>query len=97
MAMKGKKILITGPTGQVAYPTTLALARDNEVWGAARFSDPEKREALEKAGVHCETVDLAGGDFSLGCFACSASRAGKGLHQVGEFVTDRIIDQIPDF
>jgi len=62
--MRGSKILITGPSGQVAAPIAKALATDNEVWGIARFSDPSARESLEKAGVRCETVNLASGDFS---------------------------------
>ncbi|HEX4778792.1 MAG TPA: NAD(P)-dependent oxidoreductase, partial [Acidimicrobiia bacterium] len=62
--MSGKKILVTGPTGQVAEPITRALARDNDVWGVARFSDPEARERLEALGVHCVALDLAAGDFS---------------------------------
>ena len=48
--MRGFKILITGPTGQVAAPIAKALAPDNEVWGIARFSDSAAREQLEKAG-----------------------------------------------
>ncbi len=35
-----KKVLITGATGNVARSIALALASDNEVWCAARFSDP---------------------------------------------------------
>ncbi|MBU3062215.1 NAD(P)-dependent oxidoreductase [Nocardia sp. NEAU-G5] len=62
--MHGSKILITGPTGQVAAPIARALAADNEVWGIARFSNPAARTALEGAGVRCETVDLAAGDFT---------------------------------
>jgi UDP-glucuronate 4-epimerase len=62
--MRGFKILITGPTGQVATPVANALAADNEVWGIARFSDAAAREHLEKAGIRCETVDLAAGDFT---------------------------------
>jgi UDP-glucuronate 4-epimerase len=62
--MRGAKILITGPTGQVATPIARALARDNEVWGIARFTDVAGREELEKAGVRCETVNLAAGDFT---------------------------------
>lgn len=62
--LSGKKILVTGPTGQVAEPITRALARDNDVWGVARFSDPEARERLEALGVHCVALDLAAGDFS---------------------------------
>ena len=37
--MRGHKILITGPSGQVAAPIARALAADNEVWGIARFTD----------------------------------------------------------
>ncbi len=62
--MRGAKILITGPTGQVAAPIAKALAVDNEVWGIARFTDTAGREALEQAGIRCETVNLAKGDFT---------------------------------
>ncbi len=62
--MRGAKILITGPTGQVASPIAQALAAENEVWGIARFTNPAVREALEKSGVRCETVNLSAGDFS---------------------------------
>ncbi|TDK95107.1 NAD(P)-dependent oxidoreductase [Mycobacterium paragordonae] len=62
--MRDSKILITGVTGQVATPVATALAADNEVWGVARFTDTAARTALEQAGVRCETVNLAGGDFS---------------------------------
>lgn len=62
--MRDAKILITGPTGQVAKPVATALAADNEVWGIARFTDTAARADLEKAGVRCETVNLASGDFS---------------------------------
>jgi UDP-glucuronate 4-epimerase len=61
--MRGAKILITGPTGQVASPIAQALAVDNEVWGIARFTNVAAREALEKSGVRCETVNLAAGEF----------------------------------
>jgi UDP-glucuronate 4-epimerase len=62
--MRGSKILITGPTGQVAAPIARALAADNEVWGIARFTDTAAREGLEQAGIRCHTVNLAAGDFS---------------------------------
>jgi nucleoside-diphosphate-sugar epimerase len=61
--MRDQKILITGPTGQVALPLALALARENEVWGVARFSDAAARERLEAAGVRCVATDLGDGDF----------------------------------
>lgn len=62
--MRGSKILITGVTGQVAVPVALALAADNEVWGAARFTDHAARERLETAGIQCHAVNMAAGDFS---------------------------------
>ena len=62
--LKGKKVLVTGLTGQVSYPVAVALARESDVWGIARFSDPEKKERLESEGITCVAVDLAGGDFS---------------------------------
>jgi UDP-glucuronate 4-epimerase len=61
--MDGAKILVTGPTGQVATPVTLALAKANEVWGAARFRDEAARQRLEAAGVNCVPVDLVAGEF----------------------------------
>jgi UDP-glucuronate 4-epimerase len=62
--MRGAKILITGPTGQIATPIALALAAENEVWGIARFTDAAARDALGQAGVRCQTVNLAAGDFT---------------------------------
>jgi nucleoside-diphosphate-sugar epimerase len=62
-AVKGAKILITGPAGQIAFPLAEYLAADNEVWGIARFSDPELREKVEAVGVTTRAVDLATGDF----------------------------------
>lgn len=62
--MRDSRILITGATGQVAAPIARALAADNEVWGIARFTDTSARSALEGAGVRCQTVNLAAGDFS---------------------------------
>jgi UDP-glucuronate 4-epimerase len=62
--MHGSKILITGPTGQIATPIARALAAENEVWGIARFTDPAAREGLEKAGIRCVAVNLAAGEFS---------------------------------
>src|ERR1700739_1707921 len=62
--MRGSKILITGPTGQVASPIAQALAADNEVWGIARFTNAAAREPLEKWGVRCETLHWASGDVA---------------------------------
>ena len=64
MELKGKKILVTGPTGQVGFVVAKAFAKDNKVWGAARFSDEKKKQALVDAGVKCVTADFEKGDFS---------------------------------
>lgn len=64
MELKGKKILVTGITGQVAFPVASIIARDNEVWGAARFSDAAKRAAVEKQGIRAVSIDLGSGDFA---------------------------------
>ncbi len=62
--MQGKKILVTGPTGQVAGPIALTLATNNEVWATARFTDTSKKADFEKAGIQCVVTDLESGDFS---------------------------------
>ncbi len=62
--LQGEKILITGPAGQIAFPMTEYLARDNEVWGVARFSEPGSRDKVEALGVTTRAIDLAVGDYS---------------------------------
>ncbi|MGH9301930.1 MAG: NAD-dependent epimerase/dehydratase family protein [Acidimicrobiales bacterium] len=62
--LSGAKILITGPTGLVATPVTLALSRSNEVWGVARFRDPVLRRNLMDAAVRCVDINLVDGDFA---------------------------------
>jgi len=57
--LRNEKILITGPTGQVAFPIARELAQHNEVHGLARFRRPEERERLEAVGVRCLQADLA--------------------------------------
>jgi UDP-glucuronate 4-epimerase len=61
--LQGETIVITGATGQVAFPVAKALAAGNEVIALARFKDAAAREELEKAGVRCVTVDLVAPDF----------------------------------
>jgi UDP-glucuronate 4-epimerase len=61
--LEGKRILITGPSGQVALPVTRALAAHNDVIGLARFRDPATRTELEALGVTCIPTDLAAGNF----------------------------------
>ena len=61
--LKGEKILITGPAGQIATPITKALAKDNDVWGIARFSQPGSREEVESWGVTTRQVELGTDQF----------------------------------
>ncbi len=61
--INGKKILVTGPTSQVALPIIRELARENDVWGLARFRKPEDRDRIEALGATTVAVDLAQGSF----------------------------------
>jgi len=64
--LSGEKILITGPTSQVAFPLARELAREgrNEVWGLARFSKQKDREGVEALGVRAVALDLAVDDLA---------------------------------
>src|ERR1700733_4795938 len=55
----GEKILITGATGKIAFPIARALAKRNEVWGAARFSKPGDRDKLAAVGVVPLQLDMS--------------------------------------
>jgi nucleoside-diphosphate-sugar epimerase len=70
-----EKILVTGATGLLGLPVAEFLARDNEVWGLARFgesgsragamgTDPAGLAELEAIGVTPCRVDLGEPDFS---------------------------------
>ena len=62
--MEGQKILVTGPTGQVAGPVAVHLSGQNDVYATARFSDAQKKKDLEAEGITCIVTDLESGDFS---------------------------------
>jgi nucleoside-diphosphate-sugar epimerase len=62
--LKDKKVLVTGGTGQVGRPIAEFLARDNEVWCAARFTNATAREELEASGVTTRAWDLSTHDFA---------------------------------
>ncbi|MFJ2576602.1 NAD-dependent epimerase/dehydratase family protein [Kitasatospora aureofaciens] len=49
--MRGKKILVTGGTGQVARPVAEALAAENEVWCLGRFGTSGVAEELQAQGI----------------------------------------------
>ncbi|MFJ3928525.1 NAD-dependent epimerase/dehydratase family protein [Streptomyces sp. NPDC090022] len=57
--MRGKKILITGGTGQVARPVAQALAEHNEVWCLGRFGTPGAEAELQEYGVTTWHWDMA--------------------------------------
>lgn len=63
-ALKNQKILITGPTSQVARPVVEKLSLENEVFGLARFQQESNREGIENLGAQTLAVDLADGDLS---------------------------------
>lgn len=62
--LTGQRILVSGPTGQVALPVVRALAATNTVIGIARFNDAAVRAELEALGVECLPCNLAAGDFA---------------------------------
>ena len=61
--LAGRRVLVTGATGRVAFPIARALAATNTVYGVARFSDPDASARLEAAGVLPVPADLGGDDF----------------------------------
>ncbi|MDH3706832.1 MAG: NAD(P)-dependent oxidoreductase [Acidimicrobiia bacterium] len=62
--MKGARILVTGATGQLAFPVVEHMATRNEVWGAARLRDPSARERLVAVGARPAALDLADPDWT---------------------------------
>jgi nucleoside-diphosphate-sugar epimerase len=55
----GRKILVTGPTGQVAMPVVEQLASRAEVYALARFSKEEDRARIAATGAQVLQADLA--------------------------------------
>src|SRR5262245_13918736 len=62
--LSDERIVITGVTGQIAFPMASFLASDNEVIGVARFTTEGSRERVAAAGIHPVACDLAAGDLS---------------------------------
>lgn len=62
--LQGEKILITGATGKIAYPIARALAKRNEIWGAARLSKAGDVDKLTSAGIRPLRLDVSSGDLS---------------------------------
>jgi nucleoside-diphosphate-sugar epimerase len=61
--ISGAKVLVTGVTSEVARPVAFALARENDVYGAARWRDAAAREPFESAGVKPVYLDVVKGDL----------------------------------
>ena len=51
--MEGKKVLITGASGLIGFDLARELCKANQVYGLARFTDPDIRQELESLGVTC--------------------------------------------
>ncbi len=64
MELKGYKLLVTGPTSQVALPIVEKLAAENQVYGLARFSKDADRERVEAAGATPVKADMGRDDLS---------------------------------
>lgn len=62
--LKDRKILVTGCTGEVARGIAQSLVKDNEVWGAARFTDKQAKGSLEAQGVKTVVWSLGNPDFT---------------------------------
>jgi nucleoside-diphosphate-sugar epimerase len=61
--LQDEKILVTGPAGQIAEPICRSLAKDNDVWGIARFSEAGSRERIDDLGITTRVIDLGTSDF----------------------------------
>ena len=61
--LKDRKILVTGPSGSIAFPLCRELARDNEVWGIGRLANAQERARVEAIGVKTRRIDIGDGDF----------------------------------
>lgn len=62
--LENQRILVTGATGQVARPIAQQLNANNEVWAAARFSDPKAKEELEAQGINTVYFSMGESDLS---------------------------------
>ena len=61
--LTAQRILITGATGFVAAPLVAALAKQNTVFAAARFSDESQRDKIEALGAIPVVLDLAADEW----------------------------------
>jgi len=64
--LENTKILVTGPTGQVARPVVEKLAPMADVYALARFRKAEDRAGIEALGATVLQADLADADSLVG-------------------------------
>jgi UDP-glucuronate 4-epimerase len=62
--LSGKRVLVTGASGLVALPVAVELAKNNEVFAVARYSDPAQARLIEAAGAQAVKFDMANPDMS---------------------------------
>src|ERR1700743_3866209 len=62
--LSGKRVLVTGASGIVAFPVAAALAKNNEVYAVARYSDPRQKQMIEASGARAIAFDVAEEDLS---------------------------------
>ena len=62
--LSGKRVLVTGASGLVALPVAVELAKNNEVFAVARYSDPAQAKLIEAAGAQAVKFDMANEDMS---------------------------------
>jgi nucleoside-diphosphate-sugar epimerase len=61
--LSGRTILVTGATGQVAFPIVRALAAENRVLAFGRFQQEEDRARVAAVGAEVVRGDLARGEL----------------------------------
>lgn len=82
--IRGEKILVTGVSGAVATPIAAFLARENEVWGLARFLDPADpaRDGSELPRAGASHLKDRAAIERLGIRTCAADLSSGDLSQV---------------
>ena len=62
--LEGRLLVVTGATGQVAFPIVRALAPGNRVLAFGRFQKAEDRARIEQLGAEVVQGDLARGELA---------------------------------